>query len=71
MVNKPLSERKGGDTQGTVVSSKVKEVIIDQIVVGLLELYSNIGGEPFTEDFFNKKRCDQTDVFRKTAQTAE
>ena len=54
-----------------MVSSKVKEVITHQVMVALLELYSNIGGEPFTEDFFNKERCGQTDVFRKTTQTAE
>lgn len=29
--------------------------------MGLLELYFNIGGEPFTEGF-HKERCGQTDV---------
>ena len=48
-------EREGGGTQGTVVSSKVKEVITHQVMVALLELYSNIGGEPFTEDFLTRK----------------
>lgn len=55
---------------GTVVTSEVRGVINDQIMVGLLEIYSSIGEEPFTECFQQERRWS-TNVFRKITQTAD
>lgn len=44
-----------------MVTSEAEEVIRDQIVVGLLELYSSIKGSHLLK-VFNKERHDQMDV---------
>lgn len=48
---------------GYTVDQWAREVSRDQILVGLLELYSSIGGEPFTESL-DKERHGQIDVLQ-------